>query len=158
MDRVDFDNQLNKLLTEAENLIPKENLPDLPFIPEVPDVHDWYRFENDLWNKGEEVRQLILHSKKKPNCEQVKRICGICTNPFAKRGRQSFVMLLGRKCYTEYAPIIAPFLSDDDIDGHVVETLYKMGTPDYVSQIQPFTKHKRTWIRNIAKKYINKYS
>ena len=158
MDRVDFDNQLNKLLTEAENLIPKESLPDLPFIPEVPDVHDWYRFENDLWNKGEEVRQLILNSKKKPNREQVKRICEICTNPVAKRGRQSFVMLLGRKCYTEYAPIIAPFLSDDDIDGHVVDTLYKMGISDYVSQIQPLTKHKRTWIRNIAKKYINKYS
>jgi hypothetical protein len=67
-------------------------------------------------------------------------------------------MLLGKKCYAEYAPIIASFLSDDDIDGHVVDTLYKMGTPDYVAQIQPLTKHNRTWIRNIAKKYINKYS
>ena len=158
MDRLDFDNRLDKILSEAEALIPSEALPDLPFMPEAPDVHDYYRFELDLWDKGEEIRQLILDSKKKPNIDQIKRICNICTNPFAKRGRQSFVMLLGKKCYAEYAPIIASFLSDDDIDGHVVDTLYKMGTPDYVAQIQPLTKHNRTWIRNIAKKYINKYS
>lgn len=158
MDRLDFDNRLDKILSEAEALIPSEALPDLPFMPEAPDVHGYYRFEHDLWDKGEEIRQLILESKKKPNIDQIKRICNICTNPFAKRGRQSFVMLLGKKCYAEYAPIIASFLSDDDIDGHVVDTLYKMGTPDYVAQIQPLTKHNRTWIRNIAKKYINKYS
>lgn len=158
MTRMDFDDQLDNMLSEAENLIPNENLPDLPFIPEAPDVHDWYRFEHDLWDKGEEIRQLISDSKKKPNCEQIKRICDICANPFAKRGRQSFIMLLGKKCYVQYAPVIAPFLSDDDIDGHVVDTLYKMGTPDYISQIQPLTNHKRIWIRNIAKKYINKYS
>ena len=158
MDRLDFDNRLDKILSETEALIPSEALPDLPFMPEAPDVHDYYRFELDLWDKGEEIRQLILDSKKKPNHDQIKRICDICTNPSAGRGRQSFVMLLGKKCYAEYAPAIAPFLSDDDIDGHVVDTLYKMGTPYYVAQIQPFTKHKRAWIRNIAKKYINKYS
>lgn len=158
MDRLDFDNQLNKILSEAESLVPNEKLPNLPFMPEAPDVHDYYRFELDLWDKGEEIRQLIFDSKKKPNIDQIKRILDICTNPLAKRGRQSFVMLLGKKCYAEYAPIIASFLSDEDIDGHVVDTLYKMGTPNYISQIQPFTKHKRTWIRNIAKKYINKYS
>lgn len=158
MDRLDFDNRLDKILSEAEALIPSEVLPNLPFMPEAPDVHDYYRFELDLWDKGEEIRQLIFDSKKKPNIDQIKRILDICTNPLAKRGRQSFVMLLGKKCYAEYAPVIAPFLSDDDIDGHVVDTLYKMGTPNYISQIQPFIQHKRTWIRNIAKKYINKYS
>ena len=158
MDRLDFDNQFDKLLSEAESLIPNEALPDLPFLAEAPDVHDYYRFELDLWDKGEEIRQLIFNSKKKPNHTQIERICDICINPFAKRGRRSFVMLLGKKCYAEYAPVIAPFLSDDDIDGHIVDTLYKMGIPDYVSQIKPFTKHKRTWIRNIAKQYVNKYS
>lgn len=158
MNRLDFDNQLDEMLLEAESLIPHNNLPDLPFMSEAPDIHNWYKFEYDLWNKGEKIRQLILDSKKKPNCAHIKRICDICTNPFAKRGRQSFVMLLGKKCYAEYAPIIVPFLSDDDINCHVVYALYKMGTPDYVSQIEAFSKHKHTWIRNIAKKYINKYS
>ena len=157
MDRSAFDDRLDSLLSEAENLIPNENLPDLPFMPEVPDVHDWYAFENALWDKGEEIRQLILMSRKKPNKVQVQRICDICVNPFAKRGRQSFVMLLGKKCYAEYAPAIAPFLSDDDIDGHVADTLFKMGVTGYISQMQPLTQHNRAWIRNIAKKYVNKY-
>ena len=158
MDRLEFDNLLDNILIEAESLIPNKCLPDLPFMAEAPDVHDWYKFEHDLWGKGEKIRQLILDCKKKPNCVHIKRICDICTNPFAKRGRQSFVMLLGKKCYAEYAPIIVPFLSDDDINGHVVYALYKMGTPDYVSQIEALSKHKHAWIRNIAKKYINKYS
>ena len=157
MDRSYFDDQLDSLLSEAERLIPEENLPDLPFIPEAPDVPDWYEFENALWDKGEEIRQLILTGKKKPNKGQIKRICDICVNPFAKRGRQSFVMLLGKTCYAEYAPVIAPFLSDGDIDGHVADTIYKMGVPDYISQMQPLTKHNRAWVRNIAKKYIGKY-
>jgi len=158
MERLDFDNQLDKILSESENLIPSENLPTLPFMPEVPDVHDWYRFEYDLWEKGEKIRQLVFDSKKKLNNEQIKRICNICTNPSAKRGRQSFVMLLGKRCYAQYAPIIAPFLSDDDICGHIVETFYKMGTPNYIAQITPLINHKRTWIRNSAKKYVNRYS
>ena len=72
MDRLDFDNRLDKILSEAEVLFPSEELPDLPFMPEAPDVHDYYRFELDLWDKGEEIRQLILESKKKPNIDQIK--------------------------------------------------------------------------------------
>lgn len=157
MDRLDFDNKMNIILSEAELLIPEEKLPDLPFLAEAPDVHDWYKFEHRLWDKGEEIRQLILESKRKPNKDQIKRICDICTNPFAKRGRQSFVMLLGKKCYVQLAPMIVSLLCEDDVNGHVIDTLYKMGASDYVSQIEPFTEHNRTWIRNIAKKYINKY-
>ena len=104
MDRSDFDDRLDSLLSEAEYLIPNENLPDLPFMPEAPDVHDWYAFENALWDKGEEIRQLILMSKKKPNKVQFQRICDICVNPFAKRGRQSFVMLLGKSVMRNMPP------------------------------------------------------
>ena len=158
MNRTDFDSQMNNILSEAEQLIPEEILPDLPFLNEAPDVHGWHCFECELWNKGEAIRQLILESKQKPNTEHLKRICGICTNPSAKRGRQSFVMLLGKKGYVEFAPMIADLLSQDDVGGHAIDTLYKMGTPDYVSQIKPFTGHRRTWIRNVAKKYVNKHS
>ena len=44
MDRLEFDNQFDNLLSEAEALIPKEPLPALAFLPGVPDVHDYYRF------------------------------------------------------------------------------------------------------------------
>ena len=46
MDRKTFDNELDRLFTQAETLIPEENLPDLPFVDLAPDVYDWYMFEH----------------------------------------------------------------------------------------------------------------
>jgi len=158
MDRKQFDNKLNELLSNAEFMIPDEILPDLPFMETTLDVHDWYDFEHELWGIGEEIRQHILCGKKKPNAEQVERIVSICMDKRAKRGRESFVMLLGKKCYINYAEKIATLLSDSDVDGHVIDTLYKMGADGYNLQIEPFTNHNRVWIRNKAKKYLEKYS
>ncbi|MBQ4572722.1 MAG: hypothetical protein IJA80_05545 [Clostridia bacterium] len=158
MDRDMFDKTLNKLLSNAESMIPDENLPDLPFMETAPDVHDWYGFEHELWEKGEEIRQHILYGKKRPNTEQVERIVAICMDKRAKRGRESFVMLLGKKCYVNYAEKIATLLNDSDVDGHVIDTLYKMGADGYDIQIKPFINHNRAWIRNKATKYIEKYS
>ena len=157
MDRQQFDNELNELLSDAEMMIPNEILHDLPFMESAPDVHDWYDFEHELWEKGEEIRQHILYGKKKPNTEQVERIVSICMDKRAKRGRESFVMLLGKKCYVDYAEKIATLLNDSNVDGHVIDTLYKMGAEGYGSQIELFTNHNRTWIKNKAKKYLEKY-
>ncbi len=157
MDRKAFDSDLNNLLTRAEALIPKENLPDLPYMDLAPDVHDWYEFEHRLWEIGEEIRQFLSENKNKLNKNQIDRIVSICLDKKAKRGRQSFVMLLGKKIYNSYADMIVTVLNDDDVDGQVIDTLYKMGAKEYVEQIEPFLTHNRTWIRNEAKRYVQKY-
>ena len=157
MDRKSFDQQLETLLKKAEDKIPNEKLPDLPFMELAPDVHDWYMFEHEIWEIGEEIRQLIFNNKKVLTDSQIARIINICLDEKAKRGRQSFVLLLGKKAYQKYSDKIVPLLNSDDIDGQVVDTLYKMQAGQYVDKILPFTNHKRTWIRNIAKKYIQKY-
>ena len=157
MDRKAFDSDLNNLLTRAEALIPEENLPALPFMDLAPDVHDWYDFEHKLWEIGETIRQFLSENKNKLNKKQIDRIVSICLDKKAKRGRQSFVMLLGKKVYSSYADKIVTVLNDDDIDGQVIDTLYKMGAKDYVEQIEPFLTHNRTWIRNEAKRYVQKY-
>ena len=66
-------------------------------------------------------------------------------------------MLLGRKMYCSYAERLVSLIHDEDVDGHVIDTLYKMHAENYVELITPFLHHKRTWIRNIAKKYIQKF-
>ena len=156
MDRDDFNSAINSLLDDAESIIPNEDLPQLPFMKDAPDVHDWYDFEHRLWEKGEEIRELIVKEHKELNNEQSNRVCSICLNKNAKRGRQSFVLLLGKKRYIEYASQIADLLSDDDVDGHAIDTLYKMGTTEYQELIKPFLNHNRSWIRDEAKRYINK--
>ena len=148
---------MNGLLLLAKRLIPEENLTDLPYMKLAPNVHDWYDFEHELWNIGESIRQLIVANHKDLNSDQVDRVCRICVDIRAKRGRQSFVMLLGKKRYISWADKIADVLPDEDVDGHIISTLYKMGATQYVDQIKPYTTHQITWIRNEAKRYIQKY-
>ena len=123
-----------------------------------PDVSDWYGFELELWDIGENIRQLLCSERKNLNCEQTEKVLRICLNKNAKRGRQSFVMLLGKKRFIEYADRLAVLLSDDDINGHVLDSLYKMGAAQYCRNAGPFLTSEHTWIKNIAKKYIEKYS
>ena len=157
MTRSEFDARINKILLSAEHLVPQENLPELPFMELAPTVHDWYGFEHTLWNFGENIRQLILTERKDLNVEQVARVCRICADTKAKRGRQSFVMLLGKKRFSSYADQLAALLPDEDIDGHIISTLYKMGASQFTERIKPYTNHPLTWIRNEAKKYVLKY-
>ncbi|MBQ8209272.1 MAG: hypothetical protein IJZ35_01635 [Clostridia bacterium] len=157
MDRKTFDNKFDSLFTRAESLIPEENLPDLPFMALAPDVHDWYKFEHELWEVGENIRQFLSENKNKLNNSQIDRIVKICLDKRAKRGRQSFVLLLGRKMYCSYSEQIVALLNDDDVDGQVIDTLYKMGAKEYAELIEPFLTHNRAWIRNEAKRYVQKY-
>ena len=126
MKRDEFDIQINRLLLSAENLIPEETLPDLPYMDLAPTVHDWYDFEHELWEIGEEIRQLILSEHKEMNTEQADRVCKICVDIKAKRGRQSFVMLLGKKRYKSYADKLSSALTDTDVAGHIISAIYKM--------------------------------
>lgn len=155
--REGFDHELELLLQKAEALIPEEILPDLPYMEAAPDVHDWYRFEHELWAVGEDIRQLTIKYKKKLDKSQLDRIVNICLDKSAKRGRQSFVLLLGRKSYADCADRIVTILEDEDVDGQVISTLYKMQAGQYVELIKPFLNHKRTWIKNEAKRYIQKF-
>lgn len=66
-------------------------------------------------------------------------------------------MLLGRKSYADCADRIVTILEDEDVDGQVISTLYKMQAGQYVELIKPFLNHKRTWIKNEAKRYIQKF-
>ena len=152
-----FEKAVDLLLEKAEAKIPDTKLPDLPYLKEAPDVHDWHMFELEIWDIGEEIRQLASKYKKKFNEEQINRIIHICLDKRAKRGRQSFVMLLGKKAYSDYSKAIICLLRDKDVDGHIIYTLYKMQAGQYVNLIIPFTYHKKTWIKNEAKRYVKKY-
>lgn len=157
LNRAEFDKALDTLLLKVEESIPSEVVPDLPFMKSFPDVHDWHDFEHKIWNTGEEIRQLVSVSKKAFNNNQIDRIINVCLDKRAKRGRQSFVLLLGRKQYCEYSDVLISLLNDDDVAGQVIDTLCKMCADGYVSMMTPFLNHKQTWIRNLAKKYVQKF-
>ena len=66
-------------------------------------------------------------------------------------------MLLGKKCYSTFADEIIHLIHDDDVDGHIIDTIYKMQAGQYVDKVKLVLNHKRMWIRNEAKRYIQKY-
>ena len=145
------------LLRKAESLIPSEILPDLVYSGQGPNTHGWHPFEMEIWAIGEAVRQADRQSRKGLSPGQTERIIRICLDKRARRGRQSFVMLLGRRRYRDLADSIASVISDPDISGHVIDSLYRMGAGEHAAAVAPFAIHEMTWIRNIAKKYIQKY-
>lgn len=156
MDRLTFDAQLNRLLSEAWALIPEEDLPDRPFLSGTDS--GWYDFELKLWSKGEEIRQLIQSAGRKPSEQQISSILDICREKRAKRGRESFVLLLGRRQYAVHAEAIGQLLSDSNVAGHALEALYKMRAAGYMDRIVPFLHHEKLWIRKNAERYLKLFS
>ena len=151
---------------DALALAPKTYPPDLPplkfpFPPGrgMPEVPDWYRFELQCWPMGEEVRRTFQkwpRLKRDPAATASVMEVVECAN--LRRGRQSFVMAIGFTAAAHLAPRAARFLNDPDIGGHVVDTLLKMRAPGFEEGIKPLLTAPHTWIRNLAKKYVARYS
>jgi len=148
-----------ELIMTAQAAIPSRLKPDLPPGKFTGDAPGWYDFEHRIWETGENIRQLLLKKKRLRNDDELQAaFLSISTNRKAKRGRQSFVMLLGYKCCQEHASAIASQLDDSCVTGHVIGTLLKMHAGGFVDQIRPFTKHEIAWIRNKARAYCGRFA
>lgn len=156
MDRNTFDSQIHQLLTEASAEIPIDPLPDLPGLPSFPEVPQWHPHEHILWKIGEQMRQLMAESGNHLNDDHIDAVLQICRNPNAGRGRQSFVLLLGKVRYARFADAIVPLLQDPDVCGQAVNTLYKMKASGHTDAVRPLLDHEQTWIRKEARRYLQK--
>ena len=155
IEKTEILDRTNKLLSRAEELIPNTLQPDLPPTSLLPNVPDWHNFERKIWELGEELRQLI---KTNPTLRKeqalFQRILKVSVNRNAKRGRQSFVILFDRKSLSNFAKYLVTQLDDEFVSGHVISSIQKMHVAGFEREVQPFTEHKHTWIRNAAKKYF----
>ena len=151
------EDQILRIIQETEALIPEVFLDDLE-INSMSKQPEWCPFESQIWKNGERIRQLLLADKKLRDKESLfAKLFKIATNRNAKKGRQSFIMLLGSVKHSKYSSELIKQLDDDSVDGHIIDTIYKMKVYEFTKEIKPFTDHKFTWIRNIAKKYCKKY-
>ena len=153
--RAEILDKADKLLLQAERLIPNTLEPDLPPTNLAPNVPAWYDFEHKIWALGEELRQLIKANPKLQKEDEVfQRILKISINRNAKRGRQSFIMLFERKHLSNFAKYLVTQLDDEFVVLHVISTIQKMHVAGFESEIKPFTESKYAGIRNAAKKYL----
>ena len=151
--------QIERLIRDAEALIPANMTPDLPAGEMTSGSPEWHNFEHEIWQVGEKVRQLMTkNASLRTDSTLQSSIAGICSNRNAKRGRQSFLMLLGYKCCQSHARTVASQLNDPCVEGHVIDTLIKMKAPGFVNEIQSFVSHRTPWVRKKAKTYCQRYA
>ena len=142
----------------ARALAPASFPPDLPPDPLIPNVPAWYEFEREAWAIGETIRHsLKTNPKLKKDPSVIRAILEVVQDRHLRRGRQSFVMLLGFTGASTHAPLLVSLISDPDIDGHVIDTLLKMRAAGYAPQVAKFITHTQAWVRRLAKRYVERY-
>ncbi len=142
----------------ALSFAPSEYPPDLPSSEELLGAPEWYSFEGRVWEIGEHIRsQLQSNPNLKADMGILNKIISVIQCRNLRRGRQSFVLLLGFKGANNYADEIAHFLNDPDVAGHALDALLKMRVAGYASRVEALLESKQTWIRNKAKTYLERY-
>lgn len=143
-------------------LAPESFPPDLPpsefSIRIGSDAPERYPFEGAVWAMGEDLRHYLLqHPKLKRDPDVQRAITEVVRCRNLRRGRESFVMLLGYTAAQAWAPLMVECLADDDISGHALDTLVKMRVPGYATQVEHLLTSQYTWVRNLARKYVERY-
>jgi len=150
--------KIAELINDAHLLIPSEPVPDLPSSPYTIGASEWHDFEHKIWKIGEDIRQLFTkQTVLRSDIHLQAAILDICIARNAKRGRQSFVSLLGYKSCIRHAPILVSEIDDPSVEGHIIDSLLKMGASQYINEVRPFVKHETTWIRKKAITYCERF-
>lgn len=131
---------------------------DLPSSEEFPGAPEWYSFEWKVWEIGENIRQqLQSHPKLKVDADILNKIVSVIQCGNLRRGRQSFVLLLGFKGASKYADEIGGFLNDPDVAGQALDSLLKMRVAGYAGRVEALLESEQAWIRRTAKTYLERY-
>ena len=141
-------------INKALKYIPLEEVTELP--ETRFNLPQWHSYEHSIWKLGEQIRQIILEdSKIKLSEGQIEKIIEIINNPLAKRGRQTFIWLLGKRKYAGLASRIIDQIYDEDVSLHVFDTIYKMRALGYEKEIMDFQESFKPL--TLEKKKIARY-
>lgn len=73
------------------------------------------------------------------------------------KSRQMIAYALAKTKNPEAIYPLMEGLRDVEIQGHAVVGLFKLGDSRARGSLEPFTRHEKTWIRNYAKKALEKF-
>ncbi len=117
----------------------------------------WHRYETLIWEIGETFRQIFKKHeqlRKEPNL--LRELEQVALNTQFGKGRESFVMLLGRYGNQDVINTLKSLLEDREVQGHAIYALRLIGASEVQDDIRPFLQSSKTWVRNEAKKYFVK--
>jgi hypothetical protein len=117
----------------------------------------WFRYESLVWTLGESFRRLMLRGRRLRRCERVfEAVRSLCCDGRFGKGRESFIMLLGKYGGADQIPTLIDLLDDPQICGHAVYALRLLGASEAADKIRPFLGSSKTWMRQEARKYFQK--
>lgn len=70
------------------------------------------------------------------------------------KARQMVVVGLGRSKRPEAVPVLIGLLDDEDVSGHAVKALAKLGVEEARPALERMVNDPRSWVRNEAKKAL----
>jgi len=83
-------------------------------------------------------------------------IVGLATDRTHAGNRDMVVVALGNMKRPEAVDVLIKLLADEEVAGHALVALRKLGAKKARPVIEPFLKHPKTWVRNEAKRTIAK--
>ena len=117
----------------------------------------WANHESLTWALGESIRQVLRARpalRKDPRLwEAVEQVA---SDHAVGKGRESFVMLLGQYGGRARASVLLRLLDDNEVVGHALYALRRLGVPDAKERARALLSHRRAWVRGEAKKYLKK--
>jgi len=141
----------------ALSLAPPERAPDLP--PDDYAIAPFHQFEWDVWPIGESIRlAFVKNPKLKKSKAALAKLVEVACCVNLRRGRQSFIMAMGFVAARPLASQLITFLNDEDVNGHIIDTLLKMKVPGFGGQVQPLLGDKRAWVRRLAYRYLSRHA
>ena len=117
----------------------------------------WNHYESLTWALGESFRRIMVRNKKLRRCERLfTAVRSLCFEERFGKGRESFVMLLGRYGGSAQIPTLIKLLEDPDVSGHAVYALRLLGAAEATDNVRPFLNSPKTWVRKQAEKFFEK--
>lgn len=155
MRKAELRGAIAKRVEEAHQLAPHDRPDDLVGMDTRPEIPSWHSHEHQVWRVGEEIRQLMAkQTKLRRDVELQEAFVEIGTDRRFGRGRQPFIMLLGYRACAVQAPAIAAIVGDPEVQGHAINTLYKMRARGYSNLIERGLGSPATWICKAARRYV----
>ena len=99
----------------------------------------------------------MLRNRRLRRCESLfDAVRSLCFDKRLGKGRESFIMLLGKYGGPEQIPTLIKLLKDQEICGHAVYSLRLIGALDAADSVRPFLNSSKTWVRKEALKFFKK--
>ncbi len=72
------------------------------------------------------------------------------------KAREMFVVAIGNMRNPEASILLNMLLKDDEVAGHALMAIRKLGRPQAIPNVRLFLTHEKTWVRKEAEKTIKK--